>query len=288
MFGHWYNSSLRRYIVLMGDLFSHVQVARQREDTGLKFIKVPITYASKERFMANLGKWTAVQNIPNPNMTAKERSEQKAKVETVLPRMNLQMVDMLYNSQYKTALQNRTQIQFENGDPRKRVSQYSPTPVKMIFELGIYTRTQDDMFQIVEQIMPYFQPHFNTTITELYTNEIKFDRDIRIVFQSIAMDEQLEGDTTSRRRLEWSMMFEVNGWLYPPVKEMEGEIKTIYLDFFANSKELAPEGNFESVDSEVVPRDVEQTEWDGKSIQTYSQDIPVPVEPTPPAPRRNP
>lgn len=286
MFGHFYNSSLRRYIVLMGDLFSHVQVAKKREDTGVKYVKVPITYASKEKFMSQLGKWTAVQNIPNPQMTPQERAAQKAKIETVLPRMNLHLVDMMYNSQYKTALQNHSQARYERGDPRKTISQYAPTPVKMIFELGIYTRHQDEMFQIIEQIMPYFQPHFNTTITELYTNDIQFKRDIRIVFQSLAMDEMVEGDALTKRRLEWSVMFEVNGWLYPPIKEIEGEIRTVYLDFFANTKELTPEGVFESVDSEVVPRDIDPEDWDGTSIQKYASDgTPIPTDPTPPGPR---
>lgn len=286
MFGHWYNSSLRRYIVLMGDLFSHVQIQRMREDTGMKYIKVPITYASKEHFMMQLGKINAIQNIPSPDMSPEERAAQIAKIETILPRMNLHLVDMMYNPQYKTALQNRSLAQYRDNDPRKAISQFSPVPMKMIFELGIYTRNQDDMFQIIEQIMPYFQPHFNTTITELYTNEIKFERDIRIVFQSLAMDEVVEGESTSKRRLEWSVMFEVNGWLYPPVANLEGEIKTVYLDFFANTRELTPEGNFESVDSEIVPRDVEQSDWDGTSIQTYdSSGKPIPVAPEPPGPR---
>lgn len=286
MFGHWYNSSLRRYIVLMGDLFSHVQIAREREDTGLKYIKVPISYASKEHFMMQLGKINAIQNIPSPDMSPQEFAKQKAKIETILPRMNLHLVDMMYNSQYKTALQNRSTAQFAPGDSRKSISQYSPVPMKMIFELGIYTRNQDDMYQIIEQIMPYFQPHFNTTITELYTNEIKFERDIRIVFQSLSMDEQLEGDSLSKRRLEWSIMFEVNGWLYPPVKEIDGEIRTIYLDFFSQTKELTAEGNFESVDTEALSRDVDPSQWSGASIQTRSEDIPIPVPPEPPAPRR--
>lgn len=287
MFGHWYNSSLRRYIVLMGDLFSHVQIARQRED-GLKYIKVPISYASKEHFMAQLGKFTSIQTaVPDPNQCSKEElMAAKAKIETILPRMNLHLVDMMYNGQYKTAIQNRTLAQYQNNDPRKPISQFAPVPMKMIFELGLYTRNQDDMYQIIEQIMPYFQPHFNTTITEIYTNEVKFERDIRIVFQSLAMDETIEGDALSKRRLEWSIMFEVNGWLYPPVSDLNGEIRTIYLDFFANSKELAPEGNFESVDSEVTPREVEEEDWDGKSVQTYSHDISIPKDPTPPGPRR--
>lgn len=271
MFGHFYNSSLRRYIVLMGDLFSHIQIARWREDTGLKYIKVPITYASKEKFLSQLGKWTAIQSTEN-----------KAKIETVLPRINLHLVDMQYNAMYKTSQLNRAK---SHKTPSKITSQYNPTPIKMIFELGIYTRNQDDMYQIIEQIVPYFQPHFNTTITELYPNEIRFDRDVRIVLQSFAPDEAVDGDNITRRRLEWSLMFEVNGWLYPPVAEIDGEIRTIYLDFFANSRELKAEGNFESVDSEVTPRNVQQENWDGSSIQTYSHDIPIPVSPEEPGPR---
>lgn len=274
MFGYFYNSSLRRYILMLGDLFSNIQVQRVREDIGKTYIRVPITYASKEHFMMKLNKWTSVNNEDGP-----------AKVETILPRINLHLVDMMYNPTYKTGQLNRSAMSNPNSKTGT-ISQYNPTPIKMIFELGIFTRHQNDMFQIVEQIMPYFQPHFNTTMTELFENEITFERDIRITFQSISIDEQIDGDKQSRRRLEWSIMFEVNGWLYPPAFDLSGEIRTIYLDFHANSRELVNEGVFESVDSEVDPRDVEIEDWDGKSIQKYDSDsTPIPKEPEPPGPR---
>lgn len=274
MFGYFYNSSLRRYILMLGDLFSNIQVQRVREDIGKTYIRVPITYASKEHFMMKLNKWTSVNNEDGP-----------AKIETILPRINLHLVDMMYNPTYKTGQLNRSAMSNPNSKTGT-ISQYNPTPIKMIFELGIFTRHQDDMFQIVEQIMPYFQPHFNTTMTELFENEITFERDIRITFQSISIDEQIEGEKQSRRRLEWAIMFEVNGWLYPPAFDLSGEIRTIYLDFHANSRELVNEGVFESVDSEVDPRDVEIQDWDGKSIQKYDSDsTPIPKEPEPPGPR---
>lgn len=260
----------------MGDLFSHIQVARNREDEGTKFIKVPIVYASKEKFMMQLNKFNAVQN----------EGKDKAKIETILPRMNLHLVDLVYNPTFKTSQSNRVKVAYSN-DSKRTVSQYSPTPVKMMFELGIYTRHQDDMFQIIEQIMPYFQPHFNTTIIELFDSEIQFKRDIKIVLQSISPDEQIDGEATMRRRLEWSIVFEVNGWIYPPVAEVKGEIRTIYLDFFANEKELASEGNFESVDSQVFPVNVEPEDWDGTVTQTYSREIDIPVDPEPSEPRKN-
>lgn len=273
MFGQFYNSSLRSYVLMMGDLFSHVKVIRQRGDNT--YIQaVPITYGSKERFMIKLNnKINSINNADGP-----------AKVETILPRINLHLVDLVYNSQYKTSTLNRRISQQKTGTGT--VSQYSPTPVKMMFELGIYTRHQDDMFQIVEQIMPYFQPHFNTKLTELIDNDISFERDVRVTFQSISMDEQVETDNLTRRRLEWTIIFEVNGWIYPPSSDIKGQIRTVYLDFFSTSKDLNSVGNFESVDSEVSPRDIPINEWDqSKVVESISSDIPIPTEPNPPGPR---
>lgn len=273
MFGHFYNSSLRNYIVLMGDLFSNIRVARKRED-GVKYIRVPISYSSKEKFVQALNKRNTITS-----------QEDVAKVETILPRLNLHMVDMIYNSPYKTSIQNRTKTLDRDNNA---ISQFSPVPYKMIFELGIYTRHQDDIFQIVEQILPYFQPHFNTTITEIHENDIKFERDIRVVYQSLSPDENSDGDPYTRRHIEWSLMFEVNGWIYPPVASINGQIRTIYLNFHNQSVELTGRDDFtefESVDHQVSPEDVEEAEWNQDSVTTYSRNKPIPVDPDKPEPR---
>lgn len=232
----------------MGDLFSNIQVAKKRNDK-IDLVKVPISYGSKERFMMKLNSINSI----NSDLPI-------AKVETILPRMNLNLVDMVYNPTYKTSLTNRV-VQTKK-DSINTISQYNPTPVKLLFELGIYTRHQDDMFQIIEQIFPYFQPHFNTTIKELFPNQINFTRDIRIVLQSVAIDETTESGIESRRRLEWTIIFEVNAWLYPPVASIEGEIRSIYIDFFSNEKQITSEGSFESIEYHVKPDGVTKEDWE--------------------------
>lgn len=272
MFGWHYNSSIRRYIVLLGNLFSGVQIKRVRSD-GERFIKVPITYAKKEKFMMSLDKYNNISS-----------EEDVAKVETILPRMCLSLIDMTYAQNFKTNITNKTVPKY-TADGIRSVTQYNPVPYKFTFELGIYTRNEDDMFQIIEQILPYFQPHFNCKIKELHGNDVWIDRDIQVTISSITPDEQVGEDKFSRRRLEWTIMFEFIGFIYPPATDVKGEIRTIYLDFHANSRELNPSGNFESVDHEVVKRDVEQEDWDGTIKESYSSDIPIPVAPTPPGPR---
>lgn len=274
MFAYHYNSSIRRYIVLLGHLFSGLQVKRVR-DGKPHYIKVPITYSNKEKFIMSLDKVNSISS-----------EENVAKVETILPRMCLSLVDMTYAQNFKTNITNRATPVYKDGTFQS-VTQYNPVPYRFMFELGIYTRHEDDMFQIVEQILPYFQPHFNCKIKELHGNQIWIDRDIQVTISSITPDERTPEDKYSRRRLEWSIMFEFIGFIYPPATEINGEIRTIYLDFHANEKEINPNGEFESVDHEVTPRDVDESQWDGSSIQTYSRNKPIPVDPERPHPRTN-
>lgn len=267
MFGQFYNSSIRRYIVLMGELFSNVVVANKRNDK-ISFRRVPISNTSKEHFITSLNKYN--------NPTSQEKV---AKVDTILPRMNLQLVDMSYNSLFKT------DIGINSGGNIGNKVQYNPVPYRMIFELGIYTRSLTDMYQILEQILPYFQPHFTVEMTELHKNEVKINRNIKVVIQSISPDENSEGAVTDRRTLEWAIMFELTGFIYPPAITMENQIRTIYLDFFGDTKELDETINFESVDFQVNPEDVDIDEWDGSYVKGMSENKPIPTEPEPPGVR---
>lgn len=269
MFGYFYHSSLRNYIVLMGQLFNHIQIKRVRGDK-VSFVKVPISYASKEKFVA------AMNKINNPLS-----AEEKAKVETILPRMNLSMVDLSYNATRKTSMMT-AEKKSQLVDPRRSIVQFNPVPYRIMFELGIYTRWEDDVFQIVEQILPYFQPHFNSKITELHDQEITVDRDVKIVLQSVSPDTSFEGEANTRRHIEWSLMFELQGFLYPPSDYRAGEIRTVYTDFFANTNTLDSD-NFESVDSQVDPVDLPVEDWDGTQVVSgMSENIPIPTGDQPP------
>lgn len=268
MFGnHFYNNSTRRYIMLLMELFGHIQVSRVRDGKPY-FQDVPITYASKEKFIM------ALNDVTMPTSEANV-----AKVEAILPRMNLHIIDMQYKSDIKTGVAQRRWINTSDG---KGLAQFNPVPYTYMFELGIWTRHEDDMFQIIEQILPYFQPHFPCTITELYNNEIIIKgRDINITIVSITPDEQIDGPGESRRRLEWSITFSFTGWLYPNTKNIAGEIRTVYVDFFGNTREINKDTHFESIDHQVVPKFVRNQDWNGESIEVWSEDTPQGESPRP-------
>ena len=188
-----------------------------------------------------------------------------AKVETILPRIRLNLVDMTYAPDFKTSILNR---QIKTQSSTKQVSLYNPVPYKLTFELGIYSRHESDMFNIVEQIVPYFQPNFCCNIREVI-GEHTINRDVNVNLNSVMPDEDSDGDPFTRRRLEWTMMFDLVAWIYPPSDEIKGQIKTIYLNFAANESELGDGSNIENISLEVQPEGVSQEDWNGEIKETW-------------------
>lgn len=220
MIGHFYNKSIRKYVVLLTQLFSNIEVYRERGN-----IRVPITYASKERFIAKLNHMDTENKV--------------ARIETILPRISVYMTNMTYDATRKTNVSNRASQRAIGGIRPKLNTQFNAVPYDFEFEVGVYARNQDDMFQIIEQILPYFQPHFVCKIKELDTNEVVIDnRDIPILIEAVTPQEDYEGDAGERRRIEWIMQIRMKGWLYPATNEQFGEIRTIYINFQDEPKEL--------------------------------------------------
>ncbi len=216
MKGYFYHSSIRKYVLLMGNLFSGIYVARGED----QYRKVPITVSSKEQFVAALNS----QELNGDGMVAN--------VSTMLPRIGLDMVSCTYDSTRKTNVSNRKLTKDFSADRPAANRLFNPVPYDFEFEVSIYTRHQDDAFQIIEQILPYFQPAFNTMIKELNENEVVVDkRDIPIILESAVPETTFEGEGGEMRHIEWTLNMRLKGWLYPPTNSQFGEIRTIYLNF---------------------------------------------------------
>jgi hypothetical protein len=91
-------------------------------------------------------------------------------------------------------------------------------------------KLNDDALQIVEQILPYFQPSYNLTINMLST--IGEKRDVPIVLDSVTFTDDYEGDFSERRALIYTMTFTAKTYLFGPVPESSsGLIKKATIDY---------------------------------------------------------
>ena len=109
---------------------------------------------------------------------------------------------------------------------------FSPTPYTIFFQLNIYAKLQDDALQIVEQIVPYFNPQYTLTIKPFGEySDVK--EDVPIVLQSVAFMDDFEGAVESRRTIIYTMDFGMKVNFHGPFrgsKIITKAITDVYID----------------------------------------------------------
>ena len=206
MFEYFYNEILRKTIIAFGTLFNNVTIKHfDGADSVTNVIKVPLAYGPTQKFLARL------EQSPDLNKSTA----------ITLPRMSFEFIGLTYDPSRKVT----TTQQFVVKDPEDDLGvkkAYMPVPYNMQFELSIMTKLNDDMLQIVEQILPYFQPAYNLTI-EL-VEQVKEKKDIPIILENITMQDDYEGDFTSRRVLLYTLRFTAKTYLFGPVTSASKDI----------------------------------------------------------------
>tara|TARA_R110000868_G_scaffold43748_3_gene146831 strand:- start:21629 stop:22609 length:981 start_codon:yes stop_codon:yes gene_type:complete len=217
MFEYFYHEILRNTIIGFGTLFNNILIKHVNNSGDVvSVIKVPIAYGPTQKFLARL------QQVPDLNKP----------VQFSLPRMSFEFVGLTYDPTRKvTTTQTFTTSLVEDGKQIRKI--YMPVPYNMQFELGIFTKLNDDMLQIVEQILPYFQPAYTLSID--LVKSIGEKRDIPIILEGISMDDQYEGSFDTRRSLIYTLRFTAKTYLFGPVSDVSKDIiKKVSVGFVAN------------------------------------------------------
>ena len=206
MFEYFYNEILRKTIIAFGTLFNNVTIKHfDGADSVTNVIKVPLAYGPTQKFLAR------IDQSPDLNKSTA----------ITLPRMSFEFTGLTYDPSRK--ITTTQQFVVKDSDDGKEIRKtYMPVPYNMQFELSIMSKLNDDMLQIVEQILPYFQPAYNLTI-EL-VEQIKEKKDIPIVMENITMQDDYDGDFTSRRVLLYTLRFTAKTYLFGPVTSASKDI----------------------------------------------------------------
>ena len=124
----------------------------------------------------------------------------------------------------------------KSSDKNKLDVQYMPVPYNLDFTLYVMAKNSDDALQIVEQILPYFQPDYTITINDMSDMGIK--RDVPIILSSVSYEDNYQGDFAERRAIIYTMTFTAKFYLYTVTSDKV--IKTVQVDQYTDSKVNAP------------------------------------------------
>jgi hypothetical protein len=218
MFGtYFYHEILRKTIIAFGTLFNNIEIKhKDSSGNGFSQLKVPIAYGPMQKFLARIEQ--------SPNL--------RKEVAITLPRMAFEMVGISYDPTRKSSTMQTFKVVDQNNN--KMTKAFMPVPYNVNIRLSIMTKLNEDALQIVEQILPYFQPHFNLTVN--LVEQIGETRDIPMVLNSIQMDDDYEGDFTTRRSLVYTLDFTAKTYLFGPVDTgNDSIIKKVQVDYYTNT-----------------------------------------------------
>ena len=204
-----YHEIFRKTVVAFGTLFNNIELRRSDE-----VMKVPLAYGPKQKFLARL------DQVPDPT---------NKRVSITLPRISFEINGINYDASRKVSPTQKIKVA-KDSDENKNV--FMPVPYNLSFELAIISKNQEDGLQILEQILPFFQPHYNLSVKLLPS--MSETKDVPVVLNSIDYEDDYEGDFQTRRAIIYTLQFTVKTYLYGPVTDAK-TIKKVVTDFYTDT-----------------------------------------------------
>jgi len=214
----FYNQSFRKLIIAFGQIFNNIVIQRTNSTGGVTArIKVPLAYAPKEKFLVRLDQ--------QANLESREFA-------TTLPRMGFEITGLAYDASRKlTRVQKYSKV--KSGEDGKKMNyNYSPVPYNISMSLYVFTATAEDGLQIIEQILPFFQPDYTVTVNVV--PELNIKRDIPIVLGNINYEDTYDGSFTQRRAVIYSLSFTAKTYLFGPMNN-QSVIKQTQSDIYTDT-----------------------------------------------------
>lgn len=250
MFEYFYNEIFRSVIIGFGSLFNGIQIKhKDTNDDTTSVIKVPLAYGPTQKFLARL----------------KQNPDLNAPVQMTLPRMSFEFTNLKYDSSRKSTQTQQMVITSADGTEEKK--SYLPVPYNMTITLSVYTKLNDDMLQIVEQIVPYFQPGYTLPIK--FLGNFQEVQNVPVILDNIDMSDEYEGNFDTRRALVYTFTFTAKTFVYGPLRDVSSDIiKKVTIGYIAGERS----SNYErDVTYQVTPRAIK--DYDGVVVTLLGENV---------------
>ena len=213
----FYNETIRKTVIAFGTLFNNIRIKKFASDgKSISQIKVPIAYGPMQRFLARI----------------EQQANFDDNVAISLPRISFELSSYTYDPTRKASPIQKFFFQ-ASSDKKKVRKMFLPVPYDIGFRLSFACKLQDDALQIIEQILPFFQPSYQVTVNMLEGTDEK--KDIPFTLKNVAFVDEYEGDFSTRRFIQYDLDFVAKTYFYQEVPTDEaGVIKKVQVDYATN------------------------------------------------------
>lgn len=203
MFGqYFYHEKIRKSVAIFGRLFNNIYVVNKNSSNQvINQIKVPLAYAPKAKYLDRIRE--------NPDL------DNDTKVAVKLPRMSFEITGFAYDQARQLSKTSNFNSPGANTNSRQKF--YAPVPYDISFQLSIYAKSHDDALQIVEQILPFFNPQYSITIKPFATEYPDFKEDVPVAIRGVSFSDDYESTLEQRRTIVYTLDFEMKINFHGPI-----------------------------------------------------------------------
>jgi len=247
---YFYHEIIRKTVVSFGTIFNQIYIKHKNESNqSMGEMRVPLAYGPMQKFLARI----------------EQQAELNKPIQITLPRMSFEMNSIQYDASRKTSITQTFNAVDKSSNKAKKV--FMPVPYNLGFELNILTKLNDDALQIIEQILPFFQPSFNITVD--LVNSIGEKRDLPVVLESVSFQDDYEGDFTTRRALIYTLQFSVKTYLFGPIADStDGLIKKVQVDYYSDTNTTTAKRQVRYVATPLAKKD-----YNDDNSSTLNEDL---------------
>lgn len=217
MFGeYFYHKRVRTAVSVFGSLFNNLNVLRANSaGEVISQVKVPLSYAPKRSFLDRL-------------QAMQQGEEAERRVAMKLPRMSFEITAMQFDAIRQLPKINH--FHKNTDDENKRTKLYTSTPYNVTFQLSVYAKSQDDALQIVEQIVPFFNPQYTVTVKP-FADQLDIKEDVPITLEAVTFSDTYENSFDQRRTIVYDLTFDMKINFYGPQNDY-GIIRNVNNNLF--------------------------------------------------------
>jgi hypothetical protein len=206
LYGHqpYYFASLRKYVVLFGRIFSQIRITEDGADGDQNsLVRVPLDYSGRDK---NLLRVDTKDGSPEAEACPPGFLN--------FPHMGFELTGVAYDAERNNSSLGKV-VRKDDTDLNKLKRMFNPAPYNLSFSLYIMSKNIEDGNKIIEQILPFFRPHFTTTL-ELIP-EMDINVDIPVNLDAVTFEDRFKGELTERRNVFWTLTFTMNAYFYGPL-----------------------------------------------------------------------
>lgn len=188
------DSLIKKYVSAFGFLFTDLEVRDWNDTTNAwdKHITVPVSYGPKEKMLARLERREG------------DQPDKGYGIALTLPRIAFEHTSIEYDA---TRVNNKLNYYVNevdgNGNMVEKI--YVGIPYNLYFEVSVLAKYAEHGTQIIEQILPFFNPQFNLRLK--VTGRQNINIDTPIILTSVSTSDTYEGSFTTRRAITWTLGF---------------------------------------------------------------------------------